>query len=113
MLFDVRTESRTGWVQVTVMGELDLSTAPEFRRDLRAAIATADGATVVVDLGGVSFVDSVGLGLLVGASRRARTAGGTLVVMGTHGRIDALLAETGLSGVLDVRSSFEPTSTTG
>ena len=111
MLFDVRTEPHGAWVEVIVLGELDLASAPELRRELRRAIVA--GPVVVVDLSAVALIDSVGLGLLVGAHRRARDAGGSLVVVAPSDRLVALLADTGLDHVLDVRASYEPSSTAG
>ncbi len=106
MLFDARTEPRGGWVEVIVLGELDLASAPEFRRQLRRA--SEAGEPIVIDLSGVSFIDSVGLGLLVGADRRARAAGGSLTLTGPSPRVDALFVETGLSKLLDLRDSYVP-----
>jgi len=73
---------------LVVTGELDLASAPEFRRALRTA--EADG-TVTVDLTGVAFIDSVGVGLLIGSGRRVHEAGGRLWVVVAAGRVRRLL----------------------
>lgn len=59
-----------------VGGEVDVYTAPRLRERL---IELVDGGArnVVVDLGRVDFLDSTGLGVLVGAHKRLRIAGGT------------------------------------
>ncbi|MDG4763394.1 STAS domain-containing protein [Solwaraspora sp. WMMD406] len=59
-----------------VGGEVDVYTAPKLRERL---IELIDGGSrkVVVDLGRVDFLDSTGLGVLVGALKRLRPAGGT------------------------------------
>jgi anti-anti-sigma factor len=68
-----------GQVSLTVSGELDLETAPEFRALLEEAEQGAE--TLVVDLRGVTFIDSCGLGELSGAHQRAHREGRRLVVV--------------------------------
>ena len=58
---------------VALQGEADLHTAPILRDGLEEAIESDDN--VVVDLSGVSFVDSMMLSVLLGASRRAHQRG--------------------------------------
>ena len=74
--------SRTGgsrWL-VELSGEHDLSTAPGLRMELERALA--DGASVVVDLSAVSFIDSSVVGVLLNAHRDAADRHGqTLVVV--------------------------------
>ena len=62
-----------GFAIVALQGEADLHTAPILRDGLEEAIET--DSKVVVDLSGVSFVDSMMLSVLLGASRRARQRG--------------------------------------
>ncbi len=66
-----------------VGGEVDVYTAPRLRERL---IELVDGGArqVVVDLGAVEFLDSTGLGVLVGAHKRLRAAGGTLSLVCTR-----------------------------
>ncbi len=59
---------------VALQGEADLHTAPILRDGLEEAIES-DDKVVVVDLSGVSFVDSMMLSVLLGASRRAHQRG--------------------------------------
>jgi anti-sigma B factor antagonist len=62
---------------VTPMGELDLRSATELRQELFGAVV--DGAqTVVVDLATTTFIDSMTLGILLGAARRLQQRGGEL-----------------------------------
>ena len=68
---------------VAVHGELDLDGAPELRRALIEAIDEHPGRPLVVDLEGVDFIDSAGLGVLVGGLKRAKDAEGDLVLVAT------------------------------
>ena len=65
---------------VAVTGEIDLFTAPEFKQYVSAAI-DAGVANVVVDLSATTFIDSSSLGVLIGAHRRLKLRGGSLVIV--------------------------------
>src|SRR3712207_2211282 len=71
---------RPGVMCVEVTGELDLSRAYEFDRDLQSAEAP-EVRTIVVDLRGVSFVDSAGFARILAARRRAEQAGRRFAVL--------------------------------
>ncbi len=93
-LLDVAVTTDDGRSRVSVAGELDAASAGE----LEAALsAVADGGTVELDLGGVSFIDSSGLRALLVAQQAADDAGGSLVLAVTTPAVDRLLELTGLS----------------
>jgi anti-sigma B factor antagonist len=71
--FDARCEKRDGAVVVVARGELDLASADALRSVLRGSDAQAP--IVVLDLRAVTFIDSSGLSVIVGHSRRADTYG--------------------------------------
>jgi anti-sigma B factor antagonist len=83
-----------------VAGELDLATAGQFEAALRAAIGAA--RLVLLDMRGVSFMDSTGLRAILDATERARAQGGRLVVAGASAQIETLLDITGTRAHLDV-----------
>jgi anti-sigma B factor antagonist len=97
-----------GWL-VEVSGEVDLHTAPQLRSVLGGLVdRESPGESVVVDLTGVSFIDSTGLGELVGAHKAVQRRGDRLHVVATNDRVTRLLSLTGLDEVLDVhRDRFE------
>lgn len=66
---------------VVVQGEIDVATSPTLREELYALI---DGGVteLVVDLSGLGFIDSSGLGVLVAALKHIRERGGQLVLAG-------------------------------
>ena len=103
----VTTESVPGATVVDVSGEIDLHTAPGLRAALEPAVQTAreQGTAVVVDLSGVSFLDSTGLGELVGAHKALAESGGRLHVVAVGDRVRRLLGLTGLTEVLAVHDS--------
>jgi anti-sigma B factor antagonist len=93
------------WSVVVVLGELDMSTAPALRSELRRLVnREVDGPTkaIAVDLDGVGFCDSIGLGILVGARRRVIEAHGDFALIVTSERLTRLLDITGLARVFTV-----------
>ncbi|MGE0877143.1 MAG: STAS domain-containing protein [Acidimicrobiia bacterium] len=84
-------------------GEIDLATIPVVRQRLHAAVAARPGQVVVVDLADVTFVDSAGIGILLGARRRARSSGGDLRLVGVSGRVAVALDQAGVGTVFDVK----------
>ncbi|HWI73658.1 MAG TPA: anti-sigma factor antagonist [Baekduia sp.] len=75
----VDVDRRDEQVALAFTGELDLETAPQFRD--RLADAEHEGTTVVVDLRSVTFIDSSGVGELLGAHQRARREGRRLIIV--------------------------------
>jgi anti-anti-sigma factor len=88
-------------------GWLDARAAGAVRDALHAALAEGSGP-LVVDLSGVDLVDATGLGVLVGAHRRARLEGRELVLRGTPPRVARLLARTRLHRVLTLEEHRIP-----
>jgi anti-sigma B factor antagonist len=86
---------------VHVAGEVDVYTSPSLKSALVAAVA--DGCrVVVVDLDKVGFIDSSGLGVLVGALRRAREAQGDLRIVSARETVVKIFRITGLDRVFPV-----------
>jgi anti-sigma B factor antagonist len=80
---------------VEVEGQVDLYSAPEFKQ--RTATVIDQGkTTVIVDLSRVTFMDSTGLGVLVGALKRMRAARASLILVVTDYDIERLFELTGL-----------------
>jgi anti-sigma B factor antagonist len=90
---------------VAVYGELDIEGAPELRMALVEAIDAHPGQRVVVDLEGVDFIDSAGLGVLLGGLERARGAGGDLTLVATGQGVIKVLELTGLTRVFEIHPS--------
>jgi anti-sigma B factor antagonist len=99
---EFRIEERAGEPPiVAVFGELDLATAPDLRDCLRAVVAGGQ-STIVVDLLGVTFVDSTALGIMVSALKRCRELGGSLHVVIADPRILKVFEITGLTQVFTI-----------
>lgn len=90
-------EFESGRTVVHLMGEMDAATAPRLRAWLGEQVD--EDHDVVIDLAGVSFVDSSGLGVLVGALRRFQGAGHELVLRAPTPSMSRVLEMTGLASV--------------
>ena len=90
---------------VAVHGEIDFEGAPSLRLALIEAIDEHPGHRVVVDLEGVDFIDSAGLGMLVGGLKRARGNDGDLVLVATGRSVVKVLELTGLTRVFEIYAS--------
>lgn len=89
---------------VAAAGEVDMFTSPALRRDLFTAID--NGATrVVVDLCGVTLLDSTALAVLVEALRRLRASDGSVVLVVTDDHVRKVLRITGLELLFPVYGS--------
>jgi anti-sigma B factor antagonist len=103
--FSVETIGPTGDCAVLrVVGEVDVFTAPVLRE--RIAELTGKGAVhIIADLSRVDFLDSTGLGVLVGALKRVREHGGSLTPVINSERILHILRITGLTSLLPPQPS--------
>ena len=84
---------------VHLNGEIDMATGPELRQ--RIVQYVQDGHTnIVLDLTNVDFVDSTGLGVLIGGLKRTRSHGGDLRCIGLTEPLKEMFKLTGLDTVL-------------
>ena len=81
---------------LTASGELDIAAADEFLDRARAALNAA-GTALVLDFGGVTFIDSTGLGALVRLREEALELGKTLELTQVPRQVNRVLDLTGLS----------------
>lgn len=86
-----------GCTVCTLEGEIDAWTVPQFREALAGVVGAE---RIVVDLCASAFMDSAGLGALIGGIRRAREAGGDLAVACSPRPLRRLLHTTGLDRIV-------------
>jgi anti-sigma B factor antagonist len=94
-LLSVTSHERAGWTVISAVGQLDVATAPGFRQTL-VETQYGGGVRVALELSGIEFLDSFGLGVVVGGLKRARTHNGELVVVCPVGRIRHVFEVTGV-----------------
>jgi anti-sigma B factor antagonist len=91
-----------GVAVVTVTGEVDLVTCGVLRDGLLRTMTDDNGRALVVNLAGVSFLDSTGLGVLVGVWHRVEASGGRLAVAVPSRQVRRALNTAGLTKALSV-----------
>jgi anti-sigma B factor antagonist len=91
---------------VRISGEIDVFTSPRLREELLGII---DGGAqhLVVDLGEVTFLDSTGLGVLVGIYHRLRARDGTMSFMGVNDRVRRVFHVTQLTKIFVLHRSLD------
>jgi anti-anti-sigma factor len=94
-----------GHTVLAVGGELDIATTAALRLEI-VKILSATTTPVIIDLSGVSFCDASGLALLVGAQRRAKADGRTVVLAGPRPNVLKLLHITGLDRAFTIHSTL-------
>lgn len=90
------------WGEATLVeleGEIDLHSAPPLKAAL-LEIASAPSVCVALDLNGVSFLDSTGIGALVGALKKTREGGGQIAFFGAKPRVKRVFEIAGLWNAL-------------
>lgn len=100
------TEDRGRYTIVTVGGEIDHHTVPGLR-DLLLALSRQGRHHLVIDLEAVDFLDSSGLGVLVGALKRSRAGDGSYHVVCTRERLLAMFRITGLDRAIAICESID------
>jgi anti-sigma B factor antagonist len=95
---------------VAVGGEIDVYTAPKLR-DRLVELINSGHYHLVINLEGVDFLDSTGLGVLVGALKRVRSHQGSLRLVCTQERLLKIFRITGLAKVFPIYASVEEACT--
>ena len=89
---------------IAVSGEIDVYTAPKLREKL-VSLVDSGNYHLIVDMEGVEFLDSTGLGVLVGGLKRVRAHEGWIDLVSTQGRILRIFRITGLNKVFSIYDS--------
>lgn len=102
----LRTREVEGMTIVEVGGELDLHNAPQLRSEL-ARLCDGEKPRVLADLTGLTFIDSTGIGVLVGAHKRALENGGRILFVCPLPRIRRVFEIAGLVRALPLYTTRE------
>ena len=91
---------------VDVEGEVDVFTAPKLREKI-IELLDAGNDHLIVNLEKVLFMDSTGLGVLVGGLKRVKERNGELALAGAQGTVQRVLSVTGLNAVFPMHETVE------
>ncbi len=103
-MLDIQIDANEGYTLCRPVGELDAFTVSQFRQAL-AQLATS--SRLLIDMSAVPFVDSAGLGALIGGIRRARELGGDVAVSCSRPTLTRLLRTTGFDRIVTVAGTVE------
>ncbi len=103
---DLTLETRDvdGRTIVSVGGEIDVYTAPKLR-DMITELVGAGTYHLVIDMAGVEFLDSTGLGVLVGGLKKVRAQQGSMELVCSQDRLLKIFRITGLAKVFTIHDS--------
>jgi anti-sigma B factor antagonist len=87
--------------EIRLLGELDLSTAPQLREEL-LRLTDGGGPEIVVDLSELAFIDSTGLSVLITGLKRVRQQGGEMALRSPSPNTRKVLEITGLHEVFSI-----------
>lgn len=104
MALNIAISQEADTVLVKVAGEVDVSNASELRGAIDAKLPETTGE-LVVDLADVPYIDSTGIGVLVGAAHRAQEQGATLVVARPQRNVARVLGMLGVEKDLNIREA--------
>lgn len=107
-MLEIQLDQADGYVICRPIGELDAFTVSQFRQ---ALAELASNPRILIDMSGVPFVDSAGLGALIGGIRRARELGGDVAVCCNRPTLTRLLRTTGFDRIVTVAETVEQAAT--
>jgi len=94
-------EKRRGTLTAHLAGELDQRMAAAVRAELDGQLADVGVRRLVFDLTGLQFMDSSGIGLIIGRYKLMRRRGGSVAVSGSNGAIDRIFEMAGLYELIE------------
>ncbi|MCX7619638.1 MAG: STAS domain-containing protein [Acidimicrobiales bacterium] len=103
-MLEIHIEETAGYTVCRPVGELDAYTVAQFREALATVASTP---RLLIDLSEVPFMDSAGLGALIGGIRRAREADGEVTVACSRPTLTRLLHTTGFDRIVPVTETVE------
>jgi anti-sigma B factor antagonist len=103
-VLDIQLDQAEAYTICRPVGELDAFTVSKFRQALAELASTP---RLLIDMSGVPFVDSAGLGALIGGIRRARELGGDVAVCCNRPTLTRLLRTTGFDRIVTVTETLE------
>ena len=106
MHLQIDVEQRDDHTVLSPHGDVDFATGPELRKRITETLVAGD-VHLVVDLLGVDFIESTGLGALIGGRRRAQALNGSLSLVCTEEQLLRIFEITGLDKVFDIYATID------
>ena len=97
---DLKAEGRV--LYAFINGEIDHHTSKEIRDKIDSEIESINPASLVIDLGDVSFMDSSGVGIILGRYKLMRSIGGKIQIKSPKKEIKRILSLSGVERLVDI-----------
>ncbi len=97
----VRVEEKEGVLVAWLAGELDHHAAADVRETLDRALNRKPARRVVLDMSRLTFMDSSGIGVVLGRYKKVKEAGGSMAVRGLSDKMDRILKLAGIYSVVE------------
>lgn len=88
---------------VKLIGEIDQSCAAELREDIDREIRLGNAENLVLDFGEVGFMDSSGIGVILGRYKQIKAIGGKTMIVRPQPQVDKILELSGLKKLMECR----------
>ena len=98
---EINASKRGPRLHVKLSGELDHHSAEQTRIMLDTLLRDVTVQELVLDLSGMSFMDSAGLGVILGRFRKLSLRGGKLIVRGMNASVDRIFRMSGLYAIVE------------
>lgn len=98
---DMRLERLGTTLVAKLDGELDHSCASEIRERIDKEVCMGGMKNLVMDFDKVDFMDSSGIGVLIGRFKRIKALGGKMLVIRTSPQVDRIIEVSGLKSIMD------------
>lgn len=98
----VNIKSENGTAIAVLSGEIDHHTAKMLRAELDKFVITMQPDILAIDLGGITFMDSSGIGLIIGRYKLIKECGGQLEIRSPQPYIRRMLKISGIERIVKV-----------
>ena len=106
MHLQIDVERREGYAILSPQGEIDFATGPQLKDAITETMAGGD-VNLIIDLLAVDFIESTGLGALIGGRRRAYSLKGSLSLVCTEQQMLKIFRITGLDKVFTIHDTVD------
>lgn len=106
MNLEIVKSEREEILVLKLKGEVDVYTAPKLKEELLPLVDKIN-QKVEIDLSQVGYMDSTGLGVIIGALKVSKSKNGQLTLLNATTRLNRLFEITGLSEVMDIENREE------
>jgi anti-sigma B factor antagonist len=101
-----RSRDRPPWTVISVSGDLDVVGGPDLRREIVSAVAEGN-VFLILDLTAVDFIDSFGIGVVVGSIKRVRQRSGDLALVCPEPRVRRVFELCDIDRILPLHESLD------